>query len=608
MTIDRSRLLPRLALGRVLVCDGAMGTMLHSAGTPLGRPISALNVTRPRLVHDLHAAYVAAGADIVQTNTFDANRARLADTEHAADVAAINIAGARLAREAAQAADRPVLVAGSVGPARGGAPAPQADETAVLGEQVAALADWVDLIVLETFGDIASLTRAVEVALGECGLPVVAQMTFGDDGRTLRGEEPTQVAAALRGYPLAAVGANCTVGPAVLQDVVAGLAAENDVPVVVQPNAGIPRGLGRGLRYAHNTAYFAAASVELVAKGARVVGGCCGTTPGHIRAIAGAVADIRLPTPVRRRSVATAAPPAVVATEDPVTWPRHDGPVVLVGLAPPRGSDVPGYIEQARAVTASGADMLAVLEPDPSTARVNPISAAVLLRERTGTDVVVQIEAAGRSLAALQADVLGAHALGLRFVLCRTGSLRVAGDYPDPGSAGDVDSRRLISALAGLNDGVDWRGVPMPERTRFVIGASLCVSAADRAHEVRQVVEKVRTGAHFLMTDVVYDAAPFHDVMRELRARDVTVPVIAAVAPFRDARTIVRLTYEFPEVLIPETALAAFDAGRDVVTEAMGVAEQLLPSADGVLVFEPRAPEPRMADVVAKLSALSRTP
>ena len=278
----------------------------------------------------------------------------------------------------------------------------------------------------------------------------------------------------------------------------------------------------------------------------------------------------------------------------------------MVGLGPPRGSDVPGYIDQARAVTAGGADMLAVLEPDPSTARVNPISAAVLLSERTGTDVVVQIEAAGRSLAALQADVLGAHAFGLRFVVCRTGSLRAAGDYPDPGSAGDVDSRRLISALAGLNSGVDWRGVPMPERTRFVIGGSLCVSAADRAQELQRVVEKVRAGAHFLMTDVIYDAAPFHDVIQELRARDVTVPVIAAVAPFRDARTIVRLTYEFPEVLIPETALAAFDGGRDVVSETMSVAEQLLRSADGLLVFEPREPDPRMAEVVGKLSALRR--
>lgn len=607
MIDDRSRIPHQLGLDRVLVCDGAMGTMLHSAGMPLGRPISQLNIARPRLVRDLHAAYAAAGADLLQTNTFDANRARLADSGHAADVAAINIAGARLAREAAQSQARDVLVAGSVGPARGGTPRPRAERAAILREQITALADWVDLLMLETFADIASLTQAVEVALAECGLPVVAQMTFGEDGRTLRGEAPAQVASALRGYPLAAFGANCTVGPAVLQDVVAALAADTDVPIIVQPNAGAPRGLGRGLRYAHNTAYFAAAAAELVARGARIVGGCCGTTPGHTRAVAAAVADVVLPPLVTRRVSRGASPAPVAAVEPLVSWPHRDGPVVMIGLRPPGGSDVPGYLEDARALTASGADMLAVLEPDPSTARVNPIAAAVLLSERTATDVVVQVEAAGRSLAALQADLLGAHAFGLRFVVCRTGSLQAAGDYPDPGSATDVDSRRLISALAGLNDGMDWRGVPMPERTRFVIGASVCVSAVDRAREVQRVVDKVRAGAHFLLTDVVYDAAPFHEVLRELRAHDVAVPVIVAVAPFRDARTIVRLTYEFPEVLIPQNALAALGAGRDVVDETVGMAEQLLRHADGVLVFGPDGPEPRMAQVVEKLSALCRT-
>jgi homocysteine S-methyltransferase len=607
MTRDGSRVPKLLTSDRVLVCDGAMGTMLHSAGIPLGRPISELNIARPRLVHDLHAAYLAAGADILQTNTFDANRARLVDIGRAADVAAINIAGARLAREATQSSPRDVLVAGSVGPARGSTPAPRAEGAAVLREQIAALADWVDLLMLETFGDIASLIQAVEVAHAECGLPVVAQMTFGDDGLTLRGEEPAQVATALRGYPLAAFGANCTVGPAVLQDVVTGLAADGDVPIIVQPNAGTPRGLGRGMRYAHNTTYFAAAAVELIARGARIVGGCCGTTPGHIRAIASAVADIRLPPVVVRRIDEGLSAVPVTQPDAAVSWPRREGPVVVVGLRPPRGSDVPGYIEEARTLTSSGADMLAVLEPDPSTARVNPIAAAVLLSERVATDVVVQVEAAGRSLAALQADLLGAHAFGLRFVICRTGSLRVAGDYPDPGSAADVDSRRLISALAGLNEGVDWRGVPMPERTRFIIGASVCVSAVDRAREVQRVVDKVRAGAHFLLTDVIYDATPFHDVMRELRAHDVAVPVIAAVAPFRDARTIVRLTYEFPEVLIPETTLAALDAGHDVAAETMGMAEQLLQNADGLLVFGPSLPDPRMARVVEKLSALCRT-
>lgn len=607
-TQDRSGL---FALGRVLVCDGAMGTVLHSAGTPLGRSISELNLTRPRLVHDLHAAYVSAGADILQTNTFDASRLRLADAGRADDVAAVNIAGARLAREAAQAAGRPVLVAGSVGPARGATLAPRvppAERAAILGEQVAALADWVDVLLLETFAEIASLTQAVEVALTQARVPVIAQMTFGDDGRTLRGEEPAAVAAALRGYPLAALGANCTVGPAVLQDVVAELAAETDAPLVVQPNAGTPRWIGRSLRYAHNTAYFADAAVEFVARGARIVGGCCGTSPGHIRAVAAAVAAAPVAAPVPSRARATAARgPQPVTPAGPgdgdVGWPRHGRPVVLAGMGTPRGAEVPGYLEAARSLVAAGADLLAVVEPEPPTARVNPVAAGVLLSERTGAGVVVQIEAAGRSLAALQADLLGAHAFGLRHVVCRTGMPRVAGDYPDPGSATDVDSLRLVSVLAGLNEGVDWRGVPMPERTRFVIGASVRLGALDQGRETERAAAKIRAGAHFLLSDVVHDEAQAQRAVHAVRALDVTVPLIVSLAPFQDARAIARMTHELADVVVPETAL---DAGRDGLAEAAVMAEKLLPGVDGLLVLGPGVPSARLVGVVGRLSALCR--
>ena len=217
------RLARELALGRrVLVCDGAMGTMLHSAGAPLDRSLSELNLAKPHLVRDLHAAYLAAGADIVQTNTFDANRLRLAGTGLQDSVAEINIAGARLAREAAREAAResgsPALVAGSVGPVMSAAAPriPYSEREPILREQIAALASWVDLIMLETFGDTESLEQAVNVALSECDLPVVAQLTFGDDGLTLRGETPREAAAALAALRVTAIGANCTVGPAIL--------------------------------------------------------------------------------------------------------------------------------------------------------------------------------------------------------------------------------------------------------------------------------------------------------------------------------------------------------------------------------------------------------
>lgn len=592
----------------MIVCDGAMGTMLHSAGVPLDQSLSELNVSRPRLVRDLHAAYLAAGADLVQTNTFDANRLRLARVGQQDRVAEINIAGARLAREAVQEAGRPVLVAGSVGPAMSATLVPRipaADRSAALREQIAALADWVDVILLETFGEIESLTQAVAAALRECDLPVVAQMTFGDDGRTLRGEEPAEVATALAGLGVTALGANCTVGPAVLQDVVAALAAHCALPVFVQPNAGTPRRLGRRLHYAHNTEYFAEAAVRLVGNGATAVGGCCGTTPGHVRAVAKAVAGL---VPTRTEPAApggrdgTEWTGLVAVSRPPVGWPDIDRPVVVAALRPPHGADVPGFVERARELVAAGADMLAIVDPELASTRVGPVAAAVLLSERVRTTVILQVETAERTLPALQADLLGAHAFGLHTVVCRTGNPRVVGDYPAT-PVSDVDSIRLIATLAGLNEGVDWRGVPIPERTRFVIGAVLRTATTDRPRELERAMEKVGAGVHFFLTDVVYDASQAHDMLLELRARGVTLPVIAAVAPFRDAQTITRLTHETPEVAIPAGLPGELGGGHGIALE---VAEKLGDRIAGILVHIPRGPELRSRSVVADLSRACR--
>ncbi|MGA9691933.1 MAG: homocysteine S-methyltransferase family protein, partial [Pseudonocardiaceae bacterium] len=299
--------LAELLASQVVVCDGAMGTMLHAAGVPLDRSLPELNLSRPALVRDLHTAYASAGARILQTNTFGANRLRLAGAGLEDTVSEINIAGARLAREAAQRAGHPVLVAGSVGPAVS-APAvrrvPAGARAETLREQIAALCNWVDLLILETFGDLESLVQAVEVATSETDLPVVAQLTFGDDGRTLRGEDPAEAAAVLSELRVAALGANCTVGPAVLVGVVDELARATDLPISVQPNAGLPQRLGSQVRYARNAAYFAQAAQQFVASGVTLVGGCCGTTPAHVRAISQAIAAL---PPAQRRPTSRAA-------------------------------------------------------------------------------------------------------------------------------------------------------------------------------------------------------------------------------------------------------------------------------------------------------------
>lgn len=644
---DTASVLTRLFADGIVVCDGAVGTMLHAAGVPLDRSLSELNTTAPALVRDLHAAYVAAGARIIQTNTFEANRLRLARFGLEDSVAESNIAAARLARDATQQTDARVFVAGSIGPATSSSAAPPIPLRArsdAVAEQIGALADWVDLLVLETFGDVESLLRALDVAAAESDLPVIAQLTFGDDGRTLRGETPGEAAALLGDRDVLALGANCTVGPAVLQDVVAELAAGTDRPVSVQPNAGLPQRLGKQFRYAHNTRYFAQAAESFVAAGANLLGGCCGTTPAHVRAIAKAVAALRParpPAPVvapsrRERAVVTAVsakePVDERAAEPDGNWPQPDRFHVIAGLPTPGDQEVAEFVSRAQQLRAAGAELIALREPAPPRSRVNPIAAGLLLRERVGADVVLPVETVDRSLAALQADLLGAHALGLQIVVCRTGAPRVAGGYPDPAVLWDVDSVGLIRALRGLNEGTDWRGVAMAERTRFRVGASLTTMAADKDYELDRAEAKVRAGADFLLTDVIYDADEARTVLRALAQRGIEVPMLAAIAPFDDARTLERLSFEMPHLAARSSALAALrrrheraaggiartggtaetgdtvDAADAAVTTAVGMIDGLRDLVQGVVVHVPANRAEHGADLIARVTARQAGP
>lgn len=615
--------LEELRAGEVIVCDGAMGTMLHAAGVPLDRSLAELNLSRPALVRDLHAAYVSAGARILQTNTFGANRLRLAGSALETSVSEINIAGARLAREAVQRAGHPVLVAGSVGPAVS-APAvrrvPSSAREEALREQIAALCDWVDLLILETFGDLESLVQAVEVAISESDLPVMAQLTFGDDGRTLRGEDPAEAAAVLSGLRVAALGANCTVGPAVLVGVVGELARGAEVPVAVQPNAGVPQRLGSQVRYARNAAYFGEAAHRFVAAGATVLGGCCGTTPAHVRAISQAVAAL---PPVQRppvsrdpaRPTSTAGSRAV--QPDP-GWRWEGELVVAVGLRAPNGAQVPEFLARAAALRAAGAGVLAIMEAAPPAARISPVGAAVVVSERVGSEVLLPVEATDRNLAALQADMLGAHALGLRMVVCRTGSPRVAGDYPIGGSATpwDVDSVGLVSMLTALNEGIDWRGVAISEHTRFVIGATVNTAVTDVADELEKAEAKLRAGAHFLVTDVIYDVEEASRVFSALRARGVSLPVLATLAPFADLQTLQQLSYEHPEVSIPLSVLADAaqrnrrnrDDPAQTVEHAVSAVEKMRHLISGVVVQVPSGMDEAAIQLVQALAQTQGRP
>ena len=276
----------------------------------------------------------------------------------------------------------------------------------------------------------------------------------------------------------------------------------------------------------------------------------------------------------------------------------------------PRGQDVAQFTADAAHLVSAGAEVLAITHQETSAARVSPVAAAAVLRERAGTDVILTMEAAGRSLAALEADLLGGYALGVRTVVCRSGTPWVAGDYPEPYSPGDVDSIRLITALAALNEGVDWRGVTAPERTRFLIGACVHTAAADAGQELDRTVKKTEAGAHFLVTDVIYDVDPATRLLRELRSRGVDLPVIAAFAPFGDPKAITRLIHEVPGAALPSGAGVVRTTPRnepaDSVSAVLDSAASLAGLIAGVLIHAPSTPDERLTDLITGLAAARR--
>jgi homocysteine S-methyltransferase len=283
---------------------------------------------------------------------------------------------------------------------------------------------------------------------------------------------------------------------------------------------------------------------------------------------------------------------------------------VVAGVQAPRGQDIPQFAAHAAGLVTAGADLLAITDQETSAARVSPVAAAAVLRERTGTDVFLNMETVGRSLAALEADLLGGYALGVQTVVCRSGTPWVAGDYPEPYSLAEVDSVRLITALAALNDGVDWRGVTAPDRTRFVIGACVHTATADTSQELGRTGEKAKAGAHFLVTDVIYDASPAIGLLRELRGRGVDLPVIAAFAPFGDPKAITRLIHEVPGAALPSPADAvqatASEAPADPVSAVLDSVTSLDGLIAGVLIHAPSRPDERLTGLISGLATMRR--
>jgi methionine synthase / methylenetetrahydrofolate reductase(NADPH) len=588
-------------LGRqVLICDGAMGTMLHAAGNSLDRALPELNLSNAALVSTIHESYLGAGADMILTNTFGANRLRLADQGFGDLVRDINVAGAQIALRAREGTGRRVFVAGSVSPAVTASQrrrVAQAERAAAIREQIEALAEGgVDAVILETFGYLDELAEAVQVAAEAAGLPIIAQATFADDGRTLGGETAREVATVLSALPVVMLGTNCTLGPQGALSVIEALVPHTDLPVSAQPNAGLPRRVA-GRRFEYNTdgAYFARYARRLVEAGASLVGGCCGTTPAQIQA---AAAEIAGQPPARRRPMATAlipVPPVPAGEGGSLDERLAAGEfVVAAGISAPVGGVADEAADQAAMLHDRGIGTFFVAPRQSPRAQLSTIDLAFQLQQRPGVETIATVTTWDKTIMALQADLLGANALGIRNLVCETGNPPLLGDYPNVDGIWDVDSVGLVELVAGLNKGVDCNGLPLATKTSFYPGARFNPSAAALDAEIARTASKIRAGARFLISRPVYELTQFRAMMAALAKEG--IPVLLPIVPLRSFEEADYLSHEVPDITIPPQTLTAMErAGSHAAETGVELAADLFaearPLVQGVVLsFHGREP------------------
>jgi methionine synthase I (cobalamin-dependent)/5,10-methylenetetrahydrofolate reductase len=544
----------------VLLADGAIGTLLVSRGASPDQAKSPLNVSDPEAVREVHEDYVDAGARIITTNTWDANRVKLTTHEWADSLEKINREGVRLAREAA-VGDR-VFVAGSIGPL-GALVKPYGTLTMtqvreIFQEQARALLDAeADLILLETFGSLLEAAEAVRAVRDlSADVPILAQMTFLADGRTAFGESAVNALSTLARAGADAVGMNCTLGPQETHDVFTRLAHSVSAPLAVMPNAGYPTVVhGRNV-YLSSPDYLREYAEAFVEAGAAIVGGCCGTTPEHVRAMAKAVSGKNRAAPAAAPSVSIEAP-APRAGEPVLETSRFKRRladatafVATAEIEPPRGVDLAAAIEGARLLKAHGIDAANVTDNPMARLRMSSIAVAALIQRETGLDAVVQITTRDRNVLGLQSDLLGAAGLGLKALLCLGGDPLKIGDYPQGKQVSEVDVLGLLRMAKGLNSGADLAGNSIGSMTRFAIGCAANPAAPDLEVERSKIRAKVEAGASFAQTQPVYDVGALERFLECEESR--VIPVLIGLIPLTSLKQTMFFANEVPGIVVPE--------------------------------------------------------
>ena len=583
----------------VVVFDGGMGTMLYQKGVFLNRCFDELNLSAPEIVREIHKAYLQAGADAIETNTFGANRYKLRGFGFDEKIREINRLGAVIAREAA--GDR-AWVAGSVGPLGlriepwGPTSVEEAEEA--FREQARALLEGgVDLFILETFSDLNEIHQAIKAVRSVCGLPIIAQMTLEEDGNSLYGTAPEVFTQRLDEWGADVLGINCSVGPQVMLESLERMARITTRPLSVQPNAGKPRAVdGRNL-YLCSPEYMATYARNFILAGAKIVGGCCGTTPEHIKAIKSSIRALR-PAHVGHD---VSMPPEQRVEIEPVDRARKSQVaaklvagrlVTCVEITPPKGWDTSRVVAGARMLKAAGVDAVNIPDGPRASARMGAQALAVILEKQVGIETILHYCCRDRNLLGMQSDILGAAALGLKNLLLITGDPPKMGDYPDATAVFDVDAIGLTHVVTRLNHGLDLGGNPFVPPTAFLVGVGVNPGALEIDHEIRRFHYKVEAGAEFAITQPVFDIRQLEGFLK--RIEGCRIPIVAGVWPLTSLRNAEFMNNEVPGVHVADEIMErmrkaemAGNAREEGIAIARETVEQIKDRVQGVQVSAP---------------------
>ncbi|MFZ5518815.1 MAG: bifunctional homocysteine S-methyltransferase/methylenetetrahydrofolate reductase [Candidatus Zhuqueibacterota bacterium] len=558
----------RLAQNDVLVCDGAMGTMLYDRGIFINRCFDELNITTPKMVRDIHRLYVDSGADIIETNTFGANRFKLAPHGLETKLYKINYIGARIAREIAS---NQVLVAGSIGPLGLSieplGPVSSADAFNAYVEQALPLCEGdVDLILLETFSDVVMIHIAIKAVRSLTDKPIIASMSFTEGQETVYGMSPANVAQALDAEDIDVIGVNCSTGPQPILEAIQQMIPHSRKKFSAMPNAGAPRMIDGRLFYMSSPEYFAEYAKRFIQSGVSIVGGCCGTTPDHIRAIKAAVKALQ---PART------VEPVIVPK---VTLPKHEHKatrqlsplaqkltahnfITCIEMTPPRSTDVSKAIAGAEMIKAAGVDAVNIPDGPRASARISPLALAVLIEKQVGIDTILHYTCRDRNILGMQSDLLGAAALGLKNILIVTGDPPKLGDYPTATAVFNVDSIGLMHIANNLNQSLDIVGNPLGAGTSFYLGVGANPGAINYKEEMDRLRQKVEAGAEFVLTQPIFDHDKFLQFLDDAAVHG--IPIVGGILPLASFRNAEFLHNEVPGMSIPLNLRSRMQNAKD---------------------------------------------